>query len=472
MKRTKILATYGPSVSPARTLKKLIASGVDAVRINCSHGDAADFEAAANAVREAANQAKRRIGILFDISGPKLRLERFEGELPIRKGARLTLTRGKSNPAEMVLGVNHPAIIKSVKKGERLMIDDGQLLFDIEEANGSEVQLIARNGGVISSAKGINLPDSMLAIPTLGQKDRQDIKTAVALHADFIAISFVRSPEDMNQARRLLKKLGGKQMLIAKLEKPEAIAQLEDVMQASDGVMIARGDLGVEMPPAEVPLIQKRIIRLARLHHKPVIVATQMLESMRHAPRATRAEVNDVASAVYDAVDAVMLSGETASGEYPLEAVKTMRDVIVTTETECLDPSKCGISTPMSTGEHTIPYTIARAVHESDRHCRATLICAFTTSGFTARLIASLRPTQSILALSPSDTVCRQLSLLWSVFAVKVEQPGSFEDMLTLVNKHCRQFKLAHPGDVVIITGGAPFGFQVPTNFMHVHEVV
>lgn len=468
MKRTKILATYGPAISRQSTLSKLISSGVDAFRINCSHGNRADYAAAAELIQQARRKARRPIGLLFDISGPKLRLDRFDQPVRIHKNEVLTLTVGKTVPEKLVIAVNHPEIISSVRKGHRLMIDDGQIVFEVIKAGGGETVARALNGGTLSSAKGINLPDSKLNIPTLGAKDRDDIEAAVELGADFIAISFVRSADDIRDARKLVKKHRGHQAVIAKLEKPEAVQQLTDIIDEADGVMIARGDLGVELPPEEVPRLQRQIIRLARSNQKPVIVATQMLESMRHSPRATRAEVNDVASAVFDAADAVMLSAETAAGEYPLEAVKTMCAVIEATEE---DGFRSIALEDHDDDAFSVPHTIARAVHEADAHCQAAVICAFTTSGYTARLITSFRPSQPVLALTSSDEVGRLLSLQWSVYAAAEKQPSSFEEMIAMAERHCRQFKLAARGDKVIITGGAPFGTQAPTNFLHVHEV-
>ncbi len=284
MKRTKILATYGPAVNSPETLRKLIFAGADAFRVNCSHGDGPELEAAARVIKKARLKAPYPVGMLFDISGPKLRLDRFDGSLSIKKDQELTLTTGKTDLTRMKIGVNHPAIIKSVKKNERLFIDDGNLLFDIVRVGRTSITARAINGGTLLPGKGINLPDTDIKIPTITEKDRRDIKTAVKAEADYIALSFVRSGDDIIEARKLIKRDGGRQQVIAKLEKREAIENIEEIMMLSDGVMIARGDLGVELPPEELPKLQKRIIRMANRHHKPVIVATQMLESMRYFP--------------------------------------------------------------------------------------------------------------------------------------------------------------------------------------------
>jgi len=468
MKRTKILATYGPAITSARLLNQLIAAGVNAFRINCSHGNPDEWRQAAAAIRTAASNLPYPVGILFDISGPKLRVGQFEGSIDVKRNATITFTSGRSRIEEGLIGVNHPQIIKSVKKGERLFVDDGNLVFEIRSANGRQVVCRAANPGKLLPGKGINLPDTDIRIATITPKDRQDIKTAVECDADFIALSFVRSGDDIIEARKLIKLYGGRQAVIAKLEKREAIDDLEGIMLLADGVMIARGDLGVELPPAELPNLQKRIIRMANRHHKPVIVATQMLESMRFSPRATRAEINDVATAVYDFADAVMLSAETATGSYPLAAVRTMNDVIVEAETQCLhhhvDLQKHLIGSP-------IPYAVAMSVSESDQYCETEVIFAFTTTGFTAGLISNLFPPQPVIALTLDKKVMHQLSLYRSVYAIILKQPTSFNDMMDKVNVLSKKYRLARRGDRVVITGGAPFGSTAQTNFMLFHEV-
>jgi len=468
MKRTKIVATFGPAIDSPGKLTRLIQSGVNAFRINCSHGDTAYFKRAARMIRKAAGRSEWPVGLLFDIAGPKLRLADFDGSLNIKPGDSLTLSVRSSDLAERVIAVNHPTIIKSVKPGERLFIDDGNMAFQVVSTTSETASLKALNGGKLLPRKGINLPDSKVAAPTITAKDRQDMRTAVEVEADFIALSFVRSPGDIISARRLLKKLGGRQKIIAKLEKREAIEALEEIILLADGVMVARGDLGVELPPAEVPKLQKRIIALANRLHKPVIVATQMLESMRFSPRATRAEINDVASAVFDLADAVMLSAETATGKYPLEAVRMMRDVIESTEEACrtvaVDPQNFGISAAPT-------FSIAHAVTRSNQDCHTKIIYALTTSGYTAGLISNLFPPQPVVALTPDSRVARQLALYRSVYAIKVEQPSSIDGMLSLVNKLSGERRLARRGDRVVITGGAPFGSTAQTNFMLIHEV-
>jgi pyruvate kinase len=468
MKRTKILATYGPAVSTPAKVGQLVAAGVNGMRVNCSHGDSKTFREAVKIIRQGTKQSPYPVGILFDISGPKLRLDRFEGEIQLQLGDRITLVTQGTDLAKRQIAVNHPAIIQSLKKGERLFIDDGRVAFRVVSVGKDRVIAEAINPGVLSSAKGINLPDTELVISTITPKDKKDIESAVKLGADLVALSFVRSGDDIIEAKQLIKKFGGHQRVIAKLEKREAIAKLEDILLLADGVMIARGDLGVELPPAELPHLQREIIRLANRHHKPVIVATQMLESMRFSPRATRAEISDVAGAVFDFVDTVMLSAETATGEYPVEAVQVMTDVIAATEkaapTRRVALDEYLISSPQSRG-------IAEAVRSAIEVCPTAVICAFTTSGFTAELISTLFPPQMVVALTSDETVMRRLALRRSVYPIKATQPKSINDMRETVDLVCRVRSLARKGDRVIITGGAPFGSTTPTNFMMIHEV-
>lgn len=468
MKKTRIIATYGPAIASESSIRKLISAGVNIFRINCSHGEKADFVAATRKIRRGSAKNQFPVGILFDISGPKLRLGHFENELSIRRGERLTLVAGTSVLDEKKIGVNHPAIIESIKKGERLFIDDGNLRFTVLSTGKKQVVIAAENDGLISGGKGINLPDTKLSLATITKKDKEDIATAVECGADFIALSFVRSGDDIIEARRIIKRLGGKQLLIAKLEKSEAIDQLEEILLLSDGVMVARGDLGVELPPEDLPYLQKRIIHLANRQHKPVIVATQMLESMRFHPRATRAEINDVASAVFDFVDAVMLSAETATGKYSLQAVQTMSRVIETTEANAVRP-EVDIETHLIGSE--IPHLIAEAVSHSERHLATKTIFAFTTSGFTATLISNLFPPQIIVALTSDKKTAASLLLCRGVYPVVIRQPASFETMRRLIEKVGSKYNFVKKDEKIIITGGLPFGSTAPTNFMMYHIV-
>lgn len=468
MDHTKILATYGPSIDTPQKVKRGVDAGASGFRVNCSHGNSDDFAKAVQAIRAGTSKARYPVSVLFDISGPKLRLARFDGELKISAGDELTLTTGKTDLAKRIIGVNHPGIIKSVAKKERVFIDDGAIEFDVISNSTSSAVIRARTGGVVLPGKGINLPDSRIQIPTIGDKDKQDITSAVKLGADYVALSFVRSAQDVETARSLIKRLRGDVRIVAKLEKREAIQNLAEILAAADGVMIARGDLGVELPNTELPIIQKKIIREANLMGNLVIVATQMLESMRFSPRPTRAEVNDVASAVFDFVDVVMLSAETASGNYPIESITTMASVISATERG----RQSGRSKASRTGAHgSDANTIARLISRASDLEEVKVIFAFTSSGSTAQLISDVCPPQPIVALTGDLKVMRKLALLRSVYPIGVKHAETFEGMLATVNQTCHTYKLASRGDKVIITGGAPFGTTVPTNFMMMHKV-
>ena len=468
MKRTKILATYGPAIASPAKISQLVRAGVNAFRVNCSHGDKDELLAAARIIREGSRKAQYPIGLLFDISGPKLRLERFEGRIPVSKGKTFTIRSGRSDPKNNIFSVNHPKILKAIKKGQRILIDDGSLAFDVVSADRKGILIRALNSGTILPGKGINLPRTDIPLPTISDKDRADIKIAVRADADFIALSFVRSPRDIVEARNLLKKLGGQQKIYAKLEKREAIDQLEEIMSLADGVMVARGDLGVELPPEEVPRLQKRIVQIATRFHKPVIIATQMLESMRYAPRATRAEVNDVATAVFDRADAVMLSAETATGDYPLDTVKVMSRIIEATES---DIPQYAQTISAHAIKDDIPMAVAEGLIGGNRIAQAKLIFAFTSSGFTAELIANLMPAQPIIALTDDPKVMRRLALVRSVYPILTDHPETFAGIMETVNAMCKKFRLARRRDRVFVTGGIPLGKTVPTNMLIIHEV-
>ncbi|MFH1999499.1 MAG: pyruvate kinase [Planctomycetota bacterium] len=468
MKKTKIIATFGPAIAGKTKILKLVKAGANLFRINCSHGGEEDFLKAARLIRDATRSCPFPVGILFDISGPKLRLALFKGMLPVKKRGKVTLTHGNTDLSKACIGVNYPEIIEGMKAGERIYIDDGNLIFRVLQKKSGSALIEAQNHGVLLPGKGINLPDSNVAIPTLTAKDKSDVKTAIRAGADFIALSFVRSGEDIIELRKLLKRGKGAQKVVAKLEKREAIEALEEIMRLSDGVMVARGDLGVELNQEELPTLQRRIIKMANELHKSVIVATQMLESMRFSPRPTRAEVNDVASAVFDFADAVMLSAETATGKYPVESVAMMSRVIEATEQAATPPPigihKEGICSP-------IPLSIAEAVRNARAICNARLIFAFTTSGFTAEMISNLFPKEPIIALTSDKLVMRQLTLPRSVYSIEVKQPRSLAELFGIVNLTCARHRLARRGDRVIVTGGAPFGKMMLTNFMMVHEI-
>ncbi len=470
MKKTKIIATYGPAIANSSKVRQLADAGVNVFRVNCSHGTADDFKKSVSIIRRGIAKAKFPVGILFDISGPKLRLDRFEGELLMKQGESLTLTTGETDLENRIIGVNHPAIIASVKKSERVFIDDGNIVLHVRKCSKNKIELEIGNDGVLTGGKGINLPDSDIQIPTITEKDKADLKTACECMADFVALSFVRSGDDIIQARKILKRHGGDQDIIAKLEKKEAIDDIENIMLLADGVMVARGDLGVELPFEELPHLQKKIIKLANCHHKPVIVATQMLESMRFSPRATRAEISDVATAVFDYVDAVMLSAETATGTYPLETVQTMAQVALNSE-KFSKRNHVDVHVEQHLIRSAVTHAIAKSVSSIQSDIEAKAIFAFTSSGFTARLISNLFPPQRVIALTYNKRVLTKLTLLRSVYPIFVKKPSSFRLMVNTVERVSRKFELSQKKDKVVIAGGLPFDSNADTNFMMIHEI-
>ncbi|MGH8015960.1 MAG: pyruvate kinase, partial [Candidatus Zixiibacteriota bacterium] len=424
MKSTKIVATFGPAIASEKKVYELVEAGVNLFRINCSHGRPEDFKKAVKIIKSGSKSFKYPVGILFDLGGPKLRLGKYPEESAVQKGETIWLS-AKSNGDGKVFTVNYPEIISALKKGEKVYVDDGNIQFVVQKVEKGLVELRAENSGTFTSGKGINLPDTRIPIPTITEKDKKDLKAAVELGADYIGLSFVRSPADIVQAKDLIKRQGGGVRVIAKLEKKDAIKSLEKIINNSDGVMVARGDLGVELQPEKLPLLQKKIIRMANRYHKPVIVATQMLESMRHSPRATRAEINDVAGAVFDFADAVMLSAETATGKYPVEAAKTMSAVIREVEKEAVAPQ---LKLDEHKLESDIPMAVAHAVSNSTLREAIKLIFAFTSSGFTAQLYSNLYPTAPIIAITTDKKVMQRLSLFRSVYAVQGPQPHSLDD--------------------------------------------
>lgn len=467
MKSTRIVATFGPSIDSVKKIKELVAAGVNLFRINCSHGNPASFKKSVKTIREGSKSGNFPVGILFDLGGPKLRLGKYPEEATVKKGETIWL-QTKPDGNGNVFTVNYPRIISAIKKKDKVFVDDGNIGFTVVKTEKSRVQLRAENSGTFIAGKGINLPDTKIPIPTITEKDKKDLKAAVGLGADYIGLSFVRSGQDIIKAKALIKSFGGGSRVIAKLEKKEAIQNLDEIMNLADGVMVARGDLGVELKPEKLPLLQKKIIRLANIYHKPVIVATQMLESMRYSPRATRAEINDVAGAVFDFADAVMLSAETATGRYPLEAVKTMSAVIREVEKEAIPPK---LKLDEHKMESDIPMAIAQAVSSATLRESFKLIFAFTSSGFTAQLYSNLYPPAPIVAITNDRKVMSHCVLYRSVYPVYGQQPRSLEETFKIVNQLSKKYKLAKEGDCVIITGGAPFGTLQPTNFFMYYRI-
>ncbi len=461
---TKIVATLGPASSSPERIAALFRAGVDVFRLNFSHGSHDDHRARIEAIRALEGRLGRPIGILVDLQGPKLRLGRFaEGQATLATGAtfRLDLDPSPGGPARAPLP--HPEIFAALKPGIELLLDDGRVRLVVRECGSDFARCETITGGVLSDHKGVNVPGVMLPLSPLTEKDRRDLVFGLDHGCDWVALSFVQRPEDVAEAKRLI---AGRAAVMAKLEKPAAIEKLGEIVELCDAIMVARGDLGVELPPEDVPGLQKRIIRACRRAGRPVIVATQMLDSMVHAPAPTRAEASDVATAVYDGADAVMLSAETASGDYPVEAVAMMDRIIVRVEHDPLH--RRIMDADHADPEATPADAITAAARQVAHTIQASAIVTYTTSGSTTLRAARERPDVPILCLTERVPTARRLGLCWGVHAVVTEDVKNFSDM---VEKACRVAaaeEFAKPGNRLVITAGVPFGTPGATNILRI----
>ena len=463
-RKVKILATLGPASSKPAMIRKLMLAGADAFRINMSHGTHEEKMALVEAIRGLETDFRRPTTILFDLQGPKLRVGDFAGgSAEVKAGGRLVLDRDETLGTAERVELPHPELFAAVSKGDRLLIDDGKIRLKVIEAGADRIVTEVEVGGTISDHKGVNVPDVVVPVPALTDKDREDLAFALEQKADWIALSFVQRPEDVAEARALI---GDRALLLAKIEKPAALDRLDEIIGLADAVMVARGDLGVELPAEAVPPLQNRIVATARQFGKPVVVATQMLESMITAPTPTRAEVSDVATAIYDGADAVMLSAESAAGKYPCEAVAMMDRIAVSVEQDPVYPARIHFT------ETSLEPTTADALAGSARQIASTvsakaMIC-YTSSGSTARRIARERPTVPILAMSASMVTARRMGLYWGVHAVHSRDVSSFEEMVAKGRRMVLRHRMAEGGDRVVMMAGVPFGTAGSTNVLHV----
>ena len=463
-RKVKILATLGPASREPEMIGRLLRAGADAFRVNMSHGDHATHAQTIAAVRAAEKEFGRPIAILCDLQGPKLRVGTFkESRAFIRHGAHFTFDRNPEPGDENRVFLPHPELFGILKNGQRLLIDDGKLRLRVIRATDDEILCTAEVGGTIMDRKGVNVPDAVIPVPAMTEKDRRDLAFAVEQGADWIALSFVQRPEDVAEARRLM---GGYGALMAKIEKPAAIDRLEEIIELADGIMVARGDLGVELHPEEVPPLQKHIVAATRRSGKPVVVATQMLESMIESPAPTRAEVSDVANAVYDGADAVMLSAETASGAWPEEAVAIMDRIAGQVER---DPGyRRQISYTEILPDRTTADALAQACSSIAETVTVSGIVVFTGSGSTARRVARERPSVPMLVLTPSSRTARRMALLWGAHPVNTRDIGSFEEMIAKGKRMALRQGFGTGGSKLIMLAGVPFGTPGATNLLHV----
>lgn len=466
-RNVKILATLGPASSSPERIRALFEAGADLFRLNFSHGSHEDHAARVRDVRALEAEIGRPIGLLADLQGPKLRIGAFkEGAVELQTGQsfRLDLQAGAGD----ITGVQlpHPEVLGSLKPGTELLLDDGKLRLKVTAVGPGWAETRVMVGGRLSDRKGVNLPDTVVPLSALTPKDRADLDFALSQGVDWIALSFVQRPDDLREARSLIQ---GRAALLAKIEKPSAVDTLDEIVQLCDALMVARGDLGVEMPLQAVPGLQKKIVRLARRAGKPVVVATQMLESMIKAPVPTRAEVSDVATAVYDGADAIMLSAESASGDFPVEAVRTMNSIAEQVER---DPLYRGImDAEHNNPENTPSDAITAAARQVAETINAAAIVTYTMSGSTALRAARERPRSPILCLTPLLETARRLSIAWGVNAVVAEDAINFADMIEKATTVARQSQMARPGDNLVVTAGVPFGSPGNTNVLRIARV-
>jgi pyruvate kinase len=473
MRRTKIIATLGPACTTEDVIHHLLTSGVDVFRLNFSHGSPEDRTRIIKIVRDVAKAVGRYIPIVGDIQGPKIRIGDVDGVQTLQNGQTFVITTDRIRGDARRVSTPFTPLPREVRPGHRILINDGLVELVVTAVDASSVTTRVVHGGPISSKKGMNLPDSELTIPAITDKDRDDVKFAVEQQLDYIAASFIRRRSDIEGLRDLLRECGGTELnVIAKLEKPQAIANLEDILEVSDGVMVARGDLGVELPPEEVPIVQKKILAEASRWGKFAITATQMLESMTTASRPTRAEASDVANAIFDGSDAVMLSAETASGQYPVEAVQMMARIVSTAEANrSLQPLK---RVPFRQISELDEFTdaLAGAANYAAEQLDAKFIIVFTQSGFAARLMSKFRPAMPIIALTPSSWVARRMNILWGVQPLVLKDAGEFhEQIVDRVDEYLLSRDVVSPGDRIVILMGSPLYQRAKTNLLRVHRV-
>jgi pyruvate kinase len=467
MRRAKIVCTIGPATESAEQIQALVDAGMDVARLNRSHGDTEVHQRVYDNVRAAAKASGRSVAVLVDLQGPKIRLGRFvEGKHYLEVGDTFTITTEDVPGTKELVSTTHKGLPNDARVGDPLLIDDGRVLVRVTAVEGPRVVTLVEVAGPVSNNTGINLPGVAVSVPAMSEKDEDDLRWALRTGADIIALSFVRNAADYDDVRRIMEEEGRVVPVIAKVEKPQAVEALAEIVDAFDGIMVARGDLGVELPLEQVPLVQKRAVEMARRMAKPVIVATQVLESMIESPRPTRAEASDCANAILDGADAVMLSGETSVGKYPFEAVRTMARIVTNTEENGADRIL-----PLGTIPHTRGGAITRAASEIGDQLSAQYLVTFTESGDTARRLSRLRPTIPLLAMTPYPEVARQLSLTWGVEAHLVPMQKDSDQMVAVVDELLREQKGLQKNDLVIIAAGSPPGVHGSTNTLRVHRI-
>jgi len=469
MRRTKIVATIGPASRSPAMLERLVEAGVNVLRLNFSHGTHAEHLLAIERIRSVETRIGKPIAILQDLQGPKIRLGTFGGgTATLRRGDPFVLTTETVPGTAERASISYRGFARDVKTGDRVLIDDGRIALDVEDVRGEDVVCRVTTGGMVKDHKGVNLPRTAVRLPILTEKDREDLHFGLLHGVDYVGVSFVRSGADLLEVREVINEYRSDVQVVAKLERPEALGRLDEILSATGAVMVARGDLGVEVPLEEVPVAQKEILRRARIARTPVIVATQMLESMVSSLRPTRAEVSDVANAVLDGTDAVMLSAESATGAYPVEAVKVLDRIIRRTE-QAFPPQT--MDRPRR-GEVSFPQAISDSASFAAQALKARAIVAFTQSGYTARLISQDRPPVPIVAFTPNERVRRRLALDWGVIPRLLMKPQtSIDQMVTDIEASLLADRSVRYNDILVIVGGAPLAVRGTVNLLKLHRV-
>jgi pyruvate kinase len=467
MRRAKIVCTLGPAVSTPEGIRQLVDAGMDVARLNLSHGEYADHEKIYQEIRRASDETGHAVGVLVDLQGPKIRTARFkDGPVDLVNGAEFTITTRDVEGSVTEVGTTYKGLPGDVRPGDLLLIDDGKVCLQATEVSETDVRCVVTVGGTVSNNKGINLPGVAVSVPALSEKDKEDLRWALGLRADMIALSFVRSAADLDDVHAVMDEVGVRLPVIAKIEKPQAVDNLVEIIEAFDGVMVARGDLGVELPLEEVPIVQKEAIEIARRNAKPVIVATQVLESMIENPRPTRAEASDAANAVLDGADALMLSGETSVGAYPILAVQTMARIIESTEEHGLERIR-----PLGTKPHTMGGAVSAAAVEIGELLGAKFLITFSRSGDTAKRMSRIRPRIPMLAFTPEPHTRSRLALAWGIETYLVPMARHTDQMAQQVDKSLLASGRAQEGDLVVIVAGSPPGIPGSTNALRVHKM-
>lgn len=471
MKKAKIICTIGPSTASNKTLAMLIKAGMDVARLNFSHGTLDDHSKYIRSIRKLSQELAKPVMILQDLQGIKIRIGKVAGEaIRIKKGEKIALKPGSDTSTDDTLFISYDALLNDLRKGQNVLLDDGLIQLRVTGRKEGSVIATVQEGGTLTSRKGVNLPDTAISLTPFTDKDRNDLEFGIRNGVDAIALSFVLSHSNIITVKEWMRNKNVNIPVIAKIEKPEALLHIDSILEAADGIMVARGDLGVEVPQEEIPIIQKNLIRKANERRKPVITATQMLESMREHARPTRAEITDVANAVIDGSDALMLSAETSTGKYPVGAVRIMRKIIETTEKKVI----IGTVSPElfnNTSEDRLSNAVADAAVRAAGDVGAKCIVAFTRSGFTALLLSKFRPSAPIIAFTPDEAVMRKMSLYWGVRPLLMRLLKNTDEMIREVEKKLIKLKITRKGDLIVITASSPIETYGKTNFLKLHRI-